>query len=97
MGGEKDSNNNDMIMLKESRITKNQEGYFIDSGYQKHPVVGVSWYGAKAYAKWVGKRLLPKHLGNCPLIDKDNFRCLLLATDRGWRCLPITTNRGWRP
>ena len=57
MGGEKDSNNNDMIMLKESRITKNQEGYFIDSGYQKHPVVGVSWYGAKAYAKWVGKRL----------------------------------------
>ena len=23
-----------------------------------HPVADVSWYGAMAYAKWVGKRLL---------------------------------------
>jgi formylglycine-generating enzyme required for sulfatase activity len=25
--------------------------------FEKHPVVEVSWYGARAYAEWVGKRL----------------------------------------
>ncbi len=57
MGGEKDSNNNDMISLKESRIKRTGGKLHIESGYAKHPVVGVSWYGAVSYAKWVGKRL----------------------------------------
>ena len=57
MGGEKDRNNNDIIFLKESRIRKSQGHYQIESGYAKHPVVGVTWYGAVAYAKWIGKRL----------------------------------------
>ena len=57
MGGEKDRNNNDIIGLKESRIHKRSGKYHIESGYAKHPVVGVTWYGAVAYSKWVGKRL----------------------------------------
>jgi formylglycine-generating enzyme required for sulfatase activity len=57
MGGEKDAQNNDMIRLKESRIKKLGGKLVIESGYSKHPVVGISWYGASAYAKWVGKRL----------------------------------------
>jgi formylglycine-generating enzyme required for sulfatase activity len=57
MGGEKDAQNNDMIRLKESRIKKIGGRLVIESGYSKHPVVGISWYGASAYAKWVGKRL----------------------------------------
>ncbi|MBM3197694.1 MAG: serine/threonine protein kinase [Chlamydiae bacterium] len=57
MGGEKDGNNHDMIRLKESRIKKSSGHFLIEAGYHKHPVVGVSWYGAVAYAKWVGKRL----------------------------------------
>ncbi len=57
MGGEKDVNNNDIIRLRDSRIRKNAGKLTIESGYAKHPVVGVTWYGAMAYAKWVGKRL----------------------------------------
>jgi len=57
MGGEKDGNNHDMIRLKESRIKKHAGQFIVEAGYSKHPVVGVSWYGAIAYAKWLGKRL----------------------------------------
>lgn len=57
MGGEKDANNNDIIRLKESRVKRTAGRLIIESGYSKHPVVGVTWYGAIAYAKWVGKRL----------------------------------------
>jgi formylglycine-generating enzyme required for sulfatase activity len=57
MGGEKDHNNNDIIRLRESRIKRLTGKLSIESGYVKHPVVGVTYYGAVAYAKWVGKRL----------------------------------------
>ncbi len=56
-GGEKDQNYNDLIRLKDSRISRSAGKLFIESGYAKHPVVGVTWYGAVAYSKWVGKRL----------------------------------------
>ncbi|HSX03159.1 MAG TPA: SUMF1/EgtB/PvdO family nonheme iron enzyme [Rhabdochlamydiaceae bacterium] len=57
LGGEKDVNNNDIIRLRESRIKKTAGKLCIESGYAKHPVIGVTWYGAIAYSKWVGKRL----------------------------------------
>ncbi|KPK31858.1 MAG: hypothetical protein AMS24_05370 [Chlamydiae bacterium SM23_39] len=57
LGGEKDVNNNDIIRLRDSRIKKKGGSFIIESGYIKHPVVGVTWYGAVAYARWVGKRL----------------------------------------
>jgi formylglycine-generating enzyme required for sulfatase activity len=57
MGGEKDKNNNDIIRLRDARIKRSGGKLTIESGYAKHPVVGVSWYGAVAYARWVGKRL----------------------------------------
>lgn len=57
MGGEKDSHNNDIIRLRDSRIKRSGGSLSTESGYLKHPVVGVTWYGAAAYAKWVGKRL----------------------------------------
>ncbi|MDP1879625.1 MAG: bifunctional serine/threonine-protein kinase/formylglycine-generating enzyme family protein [Parachlamydiaceae bacterium] len=57
MGGEKDTHHNDIIRLRDSRIKRSGGKLNIESGYNKHPVVGVTWYGAVAYAKWVGKRL----------------------------------------
>ena len=36
------------------RISKIGNSYIVDSGYEKHPVTYVSWYGAKAYCKWLG-------------------------------------------
>lgn len=57
MGGEKDGNNNDIIRLKDSRIKRSCGKIMIESGYAKHPVVGITWYGAYAYSKWIGKRL----------------------------------------
>lgn len=57
MGGEKDSNHNDIIRLRDSRIKRSAGKLSIESGYARHPVVGVTWYGAVAYAKWIGKRL----------------------------------------
>lgn len=57
MGGEKDRNYNDMIRLKDSRISRSAGKLAIESGYANHPVVGITWYGAVAYAEWIGKRL----------------------------------------
>lgn len=57
MGGEKDGNHQDIIRLRDSRIKRSGGKLTIESGYAKHPVVGVTWYGAVAYAKWIGKRL----------------------------------------
>ena len=57
MGGEKDPHYNDLIRLKESRVNRIGGRLSIESGYAKHPIVGVTWYGALAYSRWVGKRL----------------------------------------
>jgi len=57
MGGEKDANHQDIIGLRESRIRRHGGSLSIESGYAKHPVTGVTWYGATIYAQWLGKRL----------------------------------------
>lgn len=55
--GEQDKHYNELIRLKDSRIQRRSGKLVIEPGYAKHPVVGVTWYGAAGYAAWVGKRL----------------------------------------
>lgn len=39
------------------RINQKGKGYEVEKGFDMHPVIFVSWYGAKAYAEWAEKRL----------------------------------------
>jgi formylglycine-generating enzyme required for sulfatase activity len=57
LGDEKDHQNHDIIRLKDSRIKRNAGRFTIERGYGRHPVVGVTWYGAVGYCSWVGRRL----------------------------------------
>ena len=57
LGDEKDHQNHDIIRLKDSRIKRNAGRFTIERGYGRHPVVGVTWYGAVSYCAWVGRRL----------------------------------------
>ena len=42
---------------EDARIERVDGHYRVQGGYENHPAVHVSWYGAIAYAAWAGKRL----------------------------------------
>jgi len=39
-----------------SRIKQVKNGYEVEVGYEQHPVTHVSWYAARAYARWLSEQ-----------------------------------------
>ena len=56
-GKDTDANGNKMVYEHEMGIKRIIRSFHPAEGYEKYPVINVTWYGAIQYAKWAGKRL----------------------------------------
>jgi formylglycine-generating enzyme required for sulfatase activity len=56
-GKNADAAGHELLQIDWSSIEKVGNTYKPKSGYEKHPIINVSWYGAAAYAQWLGARL----------------------------------------
>jgi len=56
-GGEKWLDTDSLFSWWLCKIREKDSEFAPKNGYENHPAVKVSWYGAMAYARWKGKRL----------------------------------------
>jgi len=53
-GRDEDDNGQLIIYELDWGVHKSINGWQAQAGYEQHPVVGVTWYGAAQFAKWAG-------------------------------------------
>jgi serine/threonine-protein kinase len=56
-GGTKWINTEGSYKKERCRIRKDGDRFVVEPGFEEHPVIYVTWYGARTYAQWKGKRL----------------------------------------
>ena len=47
----------DGIYKDKCRISRESDRFVVESGYEDHPVIYVSWYGARAYCTWLSSKI----------------------------------------
>jgi formylglycine-generating enzyme required for sulfatase activity len=56
----RDEEDNELIAFSFSRIAPTEflikKVFLIKKGYERHPVTGITWYGARAYCEWRGRK-----------------------------------------
>ena len=45
------------IYIDKCRISRESDRFVVESGYEDHPVIYVSWYGARAYCTWLSSKI----------------------------------------
>jgi formylglycine-generating enzyme required for sulfatase activity len=65
----RDEEGNELIDFSFSRIAPTHGEFRIKKGYGRHPVTGITWYGARVYCEWRGRK------------EKTGFR---LPTEEEW-------------
>lgn len=45
------------LVSKYALVEETEEGFVAKKGFERHPAVEISFYGARAYCEWAGKRL----------------------------------------
>ena len=58
--GNQSEENADWYKPASGRIKPDGKVWCVDLGFEQHPVVSVTWYGARAYAGWVEARVAPR-------------------------------------
>ncbi len=72
--------------------------FYVRPGYENYPVVFVSWWGAEAYAEWVGGRLPTEaeweylaHKADTLARGENLFKIALLRENSGYKPNPVAT------
>jgi len=76
----------------DSHITGSTGNFRVESGYENHPVIEVSWYGATAYAKWIATQTGQKY--RLPTEAEWEYVARAGTTTKYWWGNEIGSNKG---